>query len=72
MYPLDKGDKSFVAPTQMGHDEIEQLIAFATRYLTRTELKYDMLFTLVSITAWTVKKLCQYTMFTAELRIFFQ
>ena len=39
------------------------------RYLTKIELKYGILTTLVSVTACEIRKLCFYTMFAMEVHV---
>ena len=45
-------------------------IAFVARYLINTELKHDILTSLVSVAALEVRKLHCYTRFTLEVRVF--
>ena len=56
-HPSLEGDMYFVALNQTGPDDIEHLIAFSAKHLTRIELKYGFLTTLVSLVAWAVRKL---------------
>ena len=55
--------------TQLGPNKGECPIAFVARYLTKMELKYSTLYTLVSVTAWEIRKVHHYTMFAREVRI---
>ena len=69
IYPLVEGDMCFVAHTQPGPNIEECPIAFLARFLTKIELKYSIFTTLVSVTAWAIKKLHHYTIFTMEVCI---
>ena len=55
VYPSFKGDTCFVTLAQPGLDKEEHPIGFVARYLKKTELKYGILTTLVSVTGWVVK-----------------
>ena len=59
----------FMAFTQMGCDEIQHALVLEARYLTRMELNYSRLTTVVSIVGWVMRKLCQFIMFTAEVTV---
>ena len=52
-------------------DGKEHPIAFLARYLTRIELKYGTLSTLISIVAWGFRKLCQCSTYAVEARVVF-
>ena len=69
-YPSVNGDTYFIAFTYMGHNKIEHPIVFAARYLTRNELKFGMLTTLVRVVAWSVSRMHWYIIFAVEVRIF--
>ena len=67
VYPFLEGEACFVAFTQLGPDKGECPIAFVARYLTKMELKYGTLTTLVSVAAWAIRKLHHYTTFSREV-----
>ena len=69
VFPLVEGDMCFVAHTQPGPNIEECPIAFLARFLTKIESKYSIFTTLVSVTAWAIKKLHHYTIFTMEVCI---
>ena len=69
VYPSLEGKACFVALTQLGLDKGECPIAFVARYLMKMELKYGTLTTLVSISAWAIRKLRHYTTFAREVHI---
>ena len=50
-------------------DGEEHSVTFTARYLTRIKLRYSILTVLVNTVAWTVRKLCHYTMFSVEVRV---
>ena len=66
MYSSVKGDTYFVSLTLQGPNKKEHPIA---RYLTKTQLKYGMLTTQISVSAWEVWKLLYYTTFAVEVRV---
>ena len=55
VYPSLEGEACFLALTQLGPDKRERPIAFVARYLTKTEVKYGTLTTLVSVAAWVIR-----------------
>ena len=69
VYPSLEDEACFVALTQSGPDKGECPIAFVARYLTKTELKYGTLTTLVSVAAWAIRRLCRYTTFAKEVHV---
>ena len=69
VYPSLEGEACFVALTQPGTDKGECPIAFVARYLTKMELKYGTLTTLVSVAAWAIRQLHRYTIFAKEVHI---
>ena len=52
VYPSIQGEMYYIIFTQVGPDEIENLIVFAGRYLSITKLNYCMLTTLFSAVSW--------------------
>ena len=69
VYPFLEGEACFVALTQLGPDKSECLVTFVAKYLTKMELKYGTLMTLVSIATWAIKKLHCYTIFVREVHV---
>ena len=66
VYPFLEGEACFVALVQPGPDKVECPIAFVARYLTKMELKYGTITTLVSVAVWAIRKLHRYTTFSRE------
>lgn len=44
-------------------------MAFVSRHLSKTELKYGVLTRLVVVVAWAVKRLRRYTTFAADIKV---
>ena len=64
LYPSEHDGTGFVACLQNGAP-----VAFVSRHLSKSELKFGVLTRLVALVAWAVRRLRRYTTFASDIQV---